>query len=254
MIVNESLARTAWPNENPIGKRVACCEGTDAEPAWKEIVGVVADTRARGLASNGPAEFYLPMDQAPRRAFDANSRSITLVARAASGRPETLTPLVREAVRSVDPTVPLYDIATMASRVSASTAVTRFNRLLLSCLGLVGLALAAIGIYGVIAYLVSQRTREISVRMALGARSGDVVRLVVGQGFRAVSAGVILGGIGVFAQGRALEALLFGVSGRDPATFVIGAGILLAFALGASVGPAWRAARINPAKALAENA
>lgn len=252
MIVNESLARAAWPNESPIGKRVACCEGTDAEPAWKEIVGVVQDTRARGLASNGPAEFYLPMDQAPRRAFDANARSVTLVARAASGNPGPLTSSVRAAVSAVDPTVPLYDVATMASRVSASTAVTRFNRLLLSCLGLAGLVLAAIGIYGVIAYLVSQRTREISVRMALGALPRDVVLLVAKQGVSPVAAGVVLGGVGAFAQGRALEALLFGVSGRDPSTFAIVAGVLLLFALGASIGPAWRAARIDPAKALSE--
>lgn len=252
MIINESLARTAWPDESPIGKRVACCEGTDAEPAWKEVVGVVRDTRARGLASNGPAEFYLPMDQAPHRAFDANARSITLVARAASGNPEALTSPVRAAVSAVDPTVPLHDVATMASRVSASTAITRFNRLLLSCLGLAGLVLAAIGIYGVIAYLVSQRTREISVRMALGAQPRDVVLLVAKQGVGAVATGVVLGGVGAFAQGRALEALLFGVSGRDPWTFAIVAGVLLLFALGASVGPAWRAARIDPAKALAE--
>ena len=252
MIVNETLARSAWPGESPIGKRVACCEGSDAEPAWKEVVGVVKDTRARGLASSGPAEFYLPMDQAPRRAFDANARSITLVARAASGNPEALTSSVRGAVSAVDPTVPLYDIATMASRVSASTAVTRFNRLLLSCLGLVGLALAVIGIYGVIAYLVSQRTREISVRMALGARPGDVVRLVLRQGLGAVVAGVIIGGVGAFAQGQAIESLLFGVSGRDPWTFAIVALVLLLCALGASIGPAWRACRLEPAKALAE--
>ncbi len=252
MIVNESLARSAWPGESPIGKRVACCEGSDGAPAWKEVVGVVADTRARGLASSGPAEFYLPMDQAPHRAFDSNARSITLVARAVSGNPETLTSSIRAAVSAIDPTVPLYDVATMASRVSASTAVTRFNRLLLTCLGLVGLALAAIGIYGVIAYLVSQRTREISVRMALGALPGDVVRLVLKQGLGAVAAGVVLGGIGAFAQGQAIESLLFGISGRDPWTFSIVAGVLLLFALGASLGPAWRAARIDPAKALAE--
>jgi putative ABC transport system permease protein len=252
MIINESLARAAWPNESPIGKRVACCEGTDAAPAWKEVVGVVADTRTRGLASVAPAEFYLPMEQAPARAFDSNARSITLVARAATGRPETLTSSVRAAVRAVDPTVPLYDVATMASRVSASTALTRFNRLLLSCLGLAGLALAAIGIYGVIAYLVSQRAREISVRMAMGARPRDVVFLVAKQGLGAVVAGVALGGIGAFAQGHAIEAMLFGVSGRDPWTFAIVAAILLLIAVGAGAAPAWRAARIDPAKALAE--
>ena len=159
---------------------------------------------------------------------------------------------MREAVRLVDPALPLYDVATMESRVAASTALTRFNRLLLSCLGLVGLALAAIGIYGVIAYLVAQRSREIGVRMALGARPGDVVRLVLRQGLGPVMLGVVLGGVGAFGQARAIEALLFGVSGRDPMTFASVSGLLLLCALGASALPALRAARIDPAKTLAE--
>ena len=252
VIVSETLAHLAWPNESPIGKRIACCEGTDAEPAWKEVVGVVADTRARGISSPSLSEFYITMDQGPRRAFEANGGSITLVARSANGKPETLTPVMREAVRAVDPAVPLYDVAPMASRVAASMAVTRFNRLLLSGLGLVGLALAAIGIYGVIAYLVAQRTKEISVRMAIGAVPGDIVKLVVGQGLAAVALGVALGGAFVFAQGRAIEALLFGISGRDPITFVAAATVLLLFALVATALPALRASRIDPAKALAE--
>ena len=252
MVISETLARKAWPGESAIGKRIACCEGTSAEPAWKEVVGVVADTRARGLSSPGLAEFYMTMDQAPRRAFEANGGSITLLARAGNGQAETLAPAFRTAVREEDPDLPLYDIATMASRVSASTSVTRFNRLVLSCLGALGLTLAAIGVYGVIAYLVSQRTRELSVRMALGAQSGHVVRLVVGQGLSAVAIGVLLGGAGVFVQGRAIETLLFGVSGRDPATFSGAALVLLLFALAASAAPAWRVTKIDPSKALAE--
>jgi hypothetical protein len=252
MIVNESLARMAWPLEDPVGKRVACCEGDNDHPAWKEVIGVVADTKARGLAAKGPAEFYLPMDQAPARAFEANGGSITLVARAGDIGAESLTPLLREAVRSVDPTLPLYDVATMTSRVSASTASTRFNRLLLTGLGLVGLALAAIGIYGVIAYLVGQRSREIGVRMALGARPKDVVRLILKQGVVSVSAGLALGALGAYAQGRAVEALLFGVSARDASTFLDASGVLLLVAFAASALPAWRASRIHPAAVLAE--
>ncbi len=252
MIISETLARLAWPSEGAIGKRVACCEGSDASPSWKEVVGVVADTRARGMSSPGLAEFYLPMDQAPRRGFESSGLSITLVARASNREPETLTSVFRAAVWGVDPTVPLYDVATMASRVSASTAVNRFNRLLLSCLGLVGLALAAIGIYGVIAYLVGQRTREIGVRMALGALPGDIVRLVVKQGLSAVAFGVALGAAGTFAQGAAIESLLFGISGRDPLTFLVVVSLLFMFALGAIAAPAWRASRIDPTRALAE--
>jgi|CXWL01.1.fsa_nt_gi predicted permease len=252
IIVNETLARLAWPNQSALGKRIACCEGSDAEPSWKEIVGVVADTRARGIAAPALAEFYLPMDQAPRRSFDANGRSITLVARATNGNPATLTPLIRDAVRRIDASVPLYDVATMASRVEASTAVMRFNRLLLSCLAFAGLALAAIGIYGVIAYLVGQRTREISVRMALGAMPRDVILMVLRQGLSGVAAGVVLGTIGVFAQARAMNSVLFGVSGGDPWTLLTVAGVLALFAVGASVLPAWRASKITPTRALAE--
>jgi predicted permease len=252
MIISETLARLAWPGENPVGKRIACCEGRPDQPVWKEVIGVVADTKARGLSAGGLPEFYLPFDQAPSRSFEANGGSITLVARPSGMKAEALTPMMREAVRAVDPGLPLYDVATMESRVSASTALTRFNRLLLSCLGLVGLALSAIGIYGVIAYLASQRSREIGIRMALGALPRDVVRLVLGQGFGAVGVGLALGAAGTFAQGRALESLLFGVSGRDPVTFVAVAGLLLAFALGASALPALRASRIDPSKTLAE--
>lgn len=252
MIVNETLARLAWPNQSPLGKRIACCEGSDAEPAWKEIVGVVADTRARGIAAAPMAEFYLPMDQAPRRAFDANGRSITLVVRGASANPATLTPLIRDAVRRVDASVPLYDVATMASRVEASTAVMRFNRLLLSCLAFAGLALAAIGIYGVIAYVVGQRTREISVRMAIGAMPRDVILMVLRQGLGAVGVGVVMGAFGVFAQARAINSVLFEVSGGDPWTLLSVASLMMLFALGASVLPAWRASRIAPTRALAE--
>jgi putative ABC transport system permease protein len=252
MIVSETLARLGWPGQSPIGKRVACCESENGEPVWKEVVGVVEDTKARGIAAAGLPEFYLPMDQAPRRAFEANGGSITLVLRATNGSPEGLTAIVRSVVKSVDPGVPLYDVATMASRVSASTALTRFNRLLLSCLGLVGLALSGIGIYGVIAYLVSQRTREIGLRLAIGAVPADVARLMMRQGAGAIGAGLVLGGLGVWAQGRAIESVLFGVSGRDPATFLGTLGVLLLVALAASLVPAWRASRIEPTRALSE--
>lgn len=251
-VVSESLARLAWPGENPIGKRIACCEGGPDQPVWKEIVGVVADTRSRGLSAPALPEFYLPMNQAPSRSFEANGGSITLVARPTGMSAEALTPQVREAVRAVDRSLPLYDVATMESRVSASTALARFNRLLLSCLGFVGLTLSVIGIYSMIAYLTALRSREIGVRMAMGALPTDVVRLVLGQGLGAVSAGLVLGAVGAFAQSRVIEALLFEVSGRDPMTFLTVAGLLALFAFAASALPALRASRIDPAKTLAE--
>jgi predicted permease len=252
MIVNETLARLAWPGESALGRRVSCCEGGPDTPVWKEVVGVVADTRARGLLTDGFPEFYLPMDQAPARSFEANGGSITLVARPSGLKVEALAPLMREAVRGVDPGLPLYDVGTMESRVAASTAMTRFNRLLLTSLGIVGLTLAAVSIYGVIAYLAAQRSREIGVRMALGARPRDVVRLVLRQGLGAVSLGLAIGVVGALAQGRAIESVLFGVSGRDPATLFAVCVLLALAALAASVVPALRASRIDPAKTLAE--
>jgi ABC-type antimicrobial peptide transport system permease subunit len=130
--------------------------------------------------------------------------------------------------------------------------MTRFNRLLLTSLGIVGLTLAAVSIYGVIAYLAAQRSREIGVRMALGARPRDVVRLVLRQGLGAVSLGLAIGVVGALAQGRAIESVLFGVSGRDPATLFAVCVLLALAALAASVVPALRASRIDPAKTLAE--
>lgn len=251
-IVNETLARRAWPGQNPIGKRFACCEGSDAEPSWKEVVGVVADTRARGLGAADATELYIPIDQSPARGFDAIGRSVTLLARSKDGRPETLVSAIRAAVRDEDPSLPLYDVALMTTRLRSSTAAAGFNAMLLGTLSGVGLLLAAVGLYGVIAYLVSLRTREIGVRMALGARPRDVMALVMGQGLRSVLLGLGLGTFGCFAQAQAFERLLFGISGRDPATFAVVAALLVAIALVASALPARRAARIEPIAALAE--
>src|SRR5262249_51400078 len=147
-------------------------------------------------------------------------RSMTLVARSDSSDPTVLTGALRAAVREVDPTVPLYDIATMDQRLRASTAQARFNTLLLSVLGGVGLALAAVGIYGVIAYFVSQRTREIGVRMALGANRRDILVMVVRQGVAAVLTGVVIGVVGAVAGGRALQAMLFETRAGDPLTLL----------------------------------
>lgn len=251
MLVNETLARTAFPGESPIGKRIACCEGDDQNPAWKQIVGVVADTRARGLDKSGFAEFYLPMEQAPARAFDAIGRSVTVLARPRDGAPESLVGALRESVRALDPALPLYDVATMASRLRRSTAPMRFNSILLATLAGVGLLLSAVGLYGVIAYLVSQRTREIGVRIALGALPRHVVALVLKQALGALLAGLGVGMLGCLAQARAFESVVFEVSARDPFTLAAVVALLLAVGLLASALPARRAAALDPTRALA---
>ncbi len=251
MIVNETLARRAWPYEDPIGKRVACCEAAPdgKSPLWKVVVGVAADVRYRGAAGEPAPEFYLPVAQSPGGAWDWLQRSMTLVART-SQDPATLIAPARKAIARVDPTLPLFAIATMDQRVSDSVATARFNTGLLTTLGLVGLLLAAVGIYGVIAYFVSQRTQEIGVRFALGASPRDVLTLVVRQALRPVLWGVAVGvGLAMPAT-RLLETQLFGVTAHDPLTLASVTVTLVVVALVASVVPAGRAARVDPARAL----
>jgi putative ABC transport system permease protein len=251
MIVSETLAQRAWPNQDPIGKRIACCEaGPDGNgPDWKTVVGVAADTRDRGVAIEPMPEFYLPAAQAPLNGWDWIDRTMFLVART-SQDPATLVMPMRQAVARIDPALPLFNIKTMEQRVSSSVATARFNTGLLSTLGIVGLLLAAIGIYGVIAYFVSQRTQEIGVRLALGASSRDVIRLVVRQALRPVTAGVIIGVVLALLATRALAAQLFGVAPRDPLTLVGVTVVLIASAVAASIVPARRASRVDPTRAL----
>jgi predicted permease len=251
MIVSDAFARSAWPGQDPLGRRVACCERIDGQQSWKEVVGVVGATRSRGPSEEGAIEIYLPMAQAPQRAFDATDRTATVLVRARDGRPEALVGQVRAAVHAEDPNLPLYDVAPMDARFARATAPARFGAALLAALGATGLFLAAIGLYGVIAYLVGQRTQEIGVRLALGATRRDVVMLGLREGLKSVLAGVGLGAIGCLLQAPLLERLLFGVAGRDVATLALVSAVLLLVGLAASAIPARRAARIEPRTALA---
>ncbi len=254
MVINEELARLAFPGQSALGRRISCCEpgeGGPGTPDWKEVVGVVANVSRSSPGGPPPPQFYLPYDQVPAEAWEWISRSMGLVVRG-GGSPESLTPLLRDAVRAVDGTVPVYDVQTMVERRHARTGDERFGATLLSALGLVGLALAAVGIYGVVAFFVSQRTREIAVRLALGARPGDVVGLVMRQGLRPVLAGLLAGTAGALAAGRALQAILFGVSPLDAVTLVAVGLVLLFFASLACLLPARRASRVDPARTLAE--
>jgi putative ABC transport system permease protein len=254
MVINEELARLAFPGTSPLGKRMACCEDGDEgpeSPSWKEVVGVVANVSPSSPGAPPNPQFYLPVDQMPAVAWDWTSRTLGLVVRSAQD-PAVLAAVVREAVRSVDPSVPVYDVQTMAERRRRATAQERFGAVLLSALGALGLVLAGVGIYGVIAYFVSQRTREIAVRVAMGAEARDVMALVLRQGLRPALLGVFLGGLGALAAGRALRAMLYGVGLVDPLVLGAVATVLLLVAGIASVLPARRAARVDPARALAE--
>jgi predicted permease len=239
-IINQSLARRLFGDADPIGRRVAQCAG--GPPSWHEIVGVVANMRASGLGESPPNEVYYPAAQLRQSAM-------YLVIRA-TVRPASLTAAIRHAVAGVDPELAVSGASTMDEVISRSMATPHFTTTLLLLLGLTGLALAAVGIYGIIAYFVSQRAHEIGVRMALGASRRGVSLMVLRQGLALAGAGVAIGLVASAAATRALAGMIYGVGTRDPVTFVGVAAILLVVAALASLVPAHRATRLDPLEAL----
>jgi predicted permease len=250
MVVSEALAREAFGDDDPIGKRLICCEGSPEDPMWKTVVGVVGDVRPRGPAAPAPPEFYLPLMQIP--AGQWAGRSMSLIARVDNGDAAALAPIVRQAVAAVDPTLPLYNVRTMDDGHRLTMAQARFNTLLMAALGVIGLVLAALGIYGVVAWVVSQRTREIGLRMALGAPAPRVVRQMTSEALTPVGIGLAIGLVGALGAGRALQDQLFGVSARDPLTLAVVVVVMMLVAFVAALIPARRAARIDPSRALHE--
>jgi putative ABC transport system permease protein len=248
MVISEALARAAWPGEDPIGRRISCCE-KDADGGFKTVVGVAGDVRSNAPGDAPTPEFYLPIAQIPVEAWNWIQRTMYVVIRT-KGDPASAADPLRGIVRRSAPDVPLFDVRTMEERLGASLSTARFNMLLLTLLGAIGLLLAAIGIYGVIGYFVSRRTQEIGVRMALGATRADVVRLVVRQATLPVAAGLVLGVVASVALTGVLQAQLFGVSARDPLTLAGVAVLLGCVGLIASLVPARRAASVNPMQAL----
>ena len=248
VVVNEAFVKQFFPDGNAVGKRVS---GTwTVVPKvweWREIVGVVADVRAFGLENDSPPETYFPMTQT-RHMWGAHQRTMAVIARANGQVP--LAQAMREAVRRVDPTVPLFDVQTMDDVLQQATSTRRFNTQLLSLLGLSGLILAAIGIYGVIAFFVTQRTHEIGVRIALGATGGNVVRMVVRQAVALALVGVALGGIGAWWATQSLRTMLFQVDARDPWAYGLAALILVLVAATAATLPARRAAQVDPVRVI----
>jgi predicted permease len=250
MIVNESAARGLFPGQDPIGKRVGCCEGGPNDPSWKTVVGVVADVRSQGPAVPPRPEFFLPIAQAPNEAWTWVQRSMTLVARAEGGDAATAITAARTAVRRLDPALPLSEVREMQHRLQASVAQARFNTLLMLLLGVIGLVLSAIGVYGVIAYFVAHRQQEIGIRMALGARGADVVGMVIVQGMQPVVVGVVLGVAGAWGSSRLLTSYVHGVTPTDPLTFAAVVAVLAVVALLATMVPARRAVRVDPTRVL----
>jgi putative ABC transport system permease protein len=242
-IVDETLAKTYWPNENPIGKRIRE-GGRRSNRPWRTIVGVVEHVRYRTLESPSRVEIYWPYDQT-NFALDTMSLAIHT-----SADPRTLAHAVERQVQALDAEQPVYHIRTMHELMAESVARRRLSMFLLSIFAGIALLLAAVGIYGIMSYTVAQRAHEVGIRMALGARAADVVRLVLGQSLWLAAAGIAAGLIGSLALTRFVSTLLFHVSATDPVTFV-SVGLLLALvAMAASFVPAWRAARADPLDAL----
>ena len=240
-VVSETLARRYWPGENPIGKRANV--GGQASPQWIEIAGVVADTKVESLSDAPKPQYYRPFPQFVR------AESASLVIRT-TGDPVALAPAVREAIHSAEPSQPIGAITSMAESVRAATAQPRFYTALLALFAALAVLLAAAGVYGVMAYTVTQRRHELGVRAALGASPAAILRLVIGQGAWQALAGIALGLAGAFGLTRFLSAQLYGVTATDPLTFAAVSTGLLAVALAATYFPARRAATVDPMETL----
>ena len=250
-IVNETLARTMWPGENPIGKRFACCEAGPKgrmDPVWHEVVGVVADVRAWGLDRQIQPEFYIPLAQMPASAWDWIGRTMDLVVRTRGGA----VPIreLQSTVASVAPAVPIYRLSTMQEKISSTLERSHFDTFLLAIFASTALLLSSVGIYGVLSYMVAQRTRDIGIRIALGASQAQIVWDVLGFGVRLAGIGLAVGLAAALAATRLLSSLLYGVRPTDAVTFAAVSFILLVVALIASYLPARRATRVDPLVAL----
>jgi putative ABC transport system permease protein len=242
VVVTQRFVDRFYPGENPIGKPIQSMVGMSLpEEEPRTVVGVVGDARYDDMGEAPYPAFYFPQSQ-------IGSDYLTTVVKAMPGT--SPMPAIQEIVRSIDPDLPLRNVEEMTAVIDRSLGPARFNFLLLGIFTAVAVVLAAVGLYGVVAYLVSQRTREIAIRMALGARGESVVRMVLGQGIRPALMGMALGLVGAFAGSRLLTALLYGIETTDPASYLGATGFLLLVVVGATFIPSVRASRIAPMTAL----
>ena len=243
VVVNEALAKRFWQG-SPVGRRVN--PGFADPKVWSTIVGVVEDTKNAGMDKPAGPELYFPASQIAQYGLSPNMNFVVRT----QGDPQTLAGSIRGAVRELDPSLPVYGLRTMSEVVERSMVQPRFLSLLLATFASIALFLAAIGIYGVMAYAVAQRTQEIGVRMALGAQRTHVLRLVFNQGFMLLAVGTVIGLGGAFALTRLMKSLLFEVTATDPLTYVSVVGVLAVVALLACYIPARRATKVDPLVAL----
>jgi putative ABC transport system permease protein len=248
-VVNQAMARHSWPGEDPLGKRLRLLSRSGSA-RWFEVIGVLADAKQRSWKTPAEDEIYFPFWQdAAYLHSPAKFRTMTLVLRT-SAAPATITPLVREQIRAIDRNVPVTSILSMEQVAADAVWLPRLEMSVLSGMAALALILATVGIYAVVSYLVSGRTQEIGIRMALGANGGDVARLAMRQSLAPAAIGAALGLAGTLALSRWMRALLFEVDAADPWTLAIVTATLIVVALGAAFGPARRAARVDPVGAL----
>jgi len=236
IVINETMAQRYFPAEDPIGKRINL--GDPQSTPWLTIVGIVRDTRHEALSAEPYSQMYAVHAQAPRR-------SLALVVRT-SGDPMSLVSAIRSRIADMDGDLPLSNMRTMDQILSESIQRPRFNMLLITIFAVVAMVLASVGIYGVISYSVSQRTHEIGVRIALGARPRDIFKMVVGQGLKLAITGVGAGLVAAFALTRVMVSLLYGVQATDPLTFAAISAVLTGIVIMASYIPARRATKVDP--------
>jgi putative ABC transport system permease protein len=243
-LINETMARRFWRDEDPVGRKfdVSSTGRSSRGPTTFEIVGVVSDVRHDGLDKEPRAEFYRPYAQSPSGAIIFAVRT--------SQEPTTLIPLLKSRLWEINSTQPFYTVATAGNLISESLQARRFSLLLLVSFAALALVLTIVGVYGVMSYLVSQRTHEIGVRLALGARTGDVLKLILRQGLAVTAIGICVGLFGAFLLTRLMGTLLYGVGATDPLTFILVPLILAGVALLACYVPARRATKVDPMVAL----
>jgi putative ABC transport system permease protein len=238
LLINDSMRRRLWPDEDPIGKRIKY----GAEQQWQTIIGVVGDVRQRRLEEEAYPQIYTPFSE-----YQHTTMSLAIRTK---GDPKAMLSAVRGEIAALDPLLAPYNIFTLEEAVDRALVGRRLTTWLLALFACASLTLAAVGIYGVMSYSVSQRAREIGLRMALGARGGDVLMLILGQGFRLIGLGIVAGCAGAVMLTRLMRTLLFAVSATDPLTFAGVASLLALVALLACLIPARRAAKTDPMVAL----
>jgi predicted permease len=242
-VINRTMSRQFWPAENPLDQRLRICQ----DCPWFRVVGIVGDIHQMALDVDVRPEYFVPFDQLPQAISFAPPQDLAI---RVAGDAEALLPDIRRAIWSVDSQQPIAQVRILSDYLREDLAPRRFQTQLIGTFAGLALLLSSLGIYGVLSYVVSQRRREIGVRMALGADSGEVIRLITGQGMRPALTGLAIGFVVAYGLAHLISVLLAGVEPRDPITFAAAAAVLLATAFLASWIPARRAARVDPGSVL----